>query len=89
MTIRHPPIDKASSDKAFVFAELLSVSCSICAPVSWSKEMVEAFARETFPGIAWQAVDISKLFGVSKTPNPCNQAPKLRQHWFLLREGIA
>jgi hypothetical protein len=78
----------ADVDQAFVYAELFGWTCSICAPLSWSKERVEAFAGDTFGTDGWQSVNLVELFGQahSPTPGPCNKAPAQRQHWFLLRD---
>lgn len=87
MTISHPPVD-ADSDEAFVFAQLGGFTCSICAPSSWDVERVAAFAEEKFPGEEpWESVDTAKMFPGMKghTPNPCNGAPKMRTHYFMMR----
>lgn len=87
MTISHPPID-ASSDDAFVFAQLGGFTCSICAPVSWDVGRVIDFAEERFPsqGERWVSVDTAELLKTkTHTPNPCNGAPELRRHWFMMR----
>lgn len=88
MSIMHPPVD-ANSDEAFVFAELGGFTCSICAPVTWDVGKVVAFAEEKFPseGERWVSVDTADMFPGIKghTPNPCNGAPELRKHWFMMR----
>lgn len=88
MTISHPPVD-AASDDAFVFAELAGFTCSVCAPNTWDVGKVIAFAEKSFPsedGERWVSVDKAKLLGVDgHTPNPCNGAPELRKHWFMMR----
>ncbi len=91
MSIQHRTMPHAAdSDEAFVFAHLMSWTCSICAPLSWPKEKVEKFASKEIGGDGWTSVNIVELFGQSyrggPTPNPCNEAPAQRQHWFLLRD---
>lgn len=90
--IRHD--DHTMRDGAFVFASLFDMTCSICAPSSWSAKQVEAFADEqsrkrsgaaTLEG--WHCVDKAELMpGTGSTPNPCNVEPVKRKHWFLLWE---
>jgi hypothetical protein len=64
-------------------------TCSVCAPISWSKAQVEAFAAKTFGNDGWQSVNTKDLFGqkdhFTATPNPCNQAPSKRTHHFCMR----
>lgn len=92
--IRHDPITLTTPDAPVVFAELLGVSCSVCAPDTMTMAEVEAFANEHGPKSnfgKWVAVDKSKigflaeLGAASPTPNPCNQVAG-RKHWFLLNE---
>ena len=86
--ITHPDIPP-DSDDAFVFAELLDLSVSVCTPITWPAAKVEAWVNDKFPVPgAWPyvAVDKSQIMpGTSATPNPCNHAPELRQHWLLFR----
>lgn len=88
--IQHPHPPTMWPNKAFVFANLFSISCSVCAPRSWTAEQVEAFATEQVPmfkGLGqWEAVDKSTLGLGSPTPHPC-QHDEGRQHWFLMRDG--
>jgi hypothetical protein len=68
-----------------LFAQLMNVSCSICAPATMAQADVEAFAC-TAAGPAqmggWVSVDKSKAGIGDPTPNPCNVYPE-RKHWFL------
>jgi len=83
--IRHDHITLTSPDEPVIFASLLNVSCSVCAPLTMTEAEVVRFANATIrpPGGDWQAFDKSKLGLGSPTPNPCNQE-STRQHWFLL-----
>jgi len=89
MTISHPP-HPADSDKAFVFAQLGGFTCSICAPASWDVLKVIDYAESYFPTkrpmMRWVSVDTAELLKTKgHTPNPCNAAPELRTHWFMMR----
>jgi hypothetical protein len=90
MTIIHEPIDLAAG-KAFMFARLGGISCSICAPKEMTQSEVEAIALVFAEpdGDRWIAVDKSKppLRIGEPTPNPCTQDPAGRLHWFLLSEA--
>jgi hypothetical protein len=88
MMIGHDPNPSSDGDQPFVFAGLFGWTCSICAPLSWPKERVEEFACQSFKSDGWQAVNKTDLGLGDPTPNPCDQAPSRRQHWFLLREDI-
>lgn len=85
MTIIHEsmPHDPDSPD-AFLFAALLGMTCSICAPNDWTKERVEAFADERMQREGFEAINKAELGLGSSTPNPCNHAPDKRRHWFLM-----
>lgn len=92
--IVHDVITLVTPDAPVVFAKLLGLSCSVCAPETMTMAEVEAFANEHGPkpdSGKWVAVDKSKLrfldgLGLSApTPNPCNQVAG-RKHWFLLNE---
>lgn len=75
-------------DEAFVFAELMGFTCSICAPSFWDVDRVIKFAESEFPsgdGARWVSVDKSTLGLGQPTPNPCNIAPVGRKHWFMMR----
>lgn len=72
-------------DKPFVFADLLGMTCSICAPASWLAMEVEAFAGKKFRSSGWRSIDKSKMGLGSPTPNPCNVAGAGRLHHFLMR----
>lgn len=89
MTISHPKgaAVAAIGDVAFVFAELGGFTCSICAPSYWDVGKVIDFAEERYPstGARWVSVDKSTLGFGSATPNPCNEHPKARKHWFMMR----
>lgn len=63
-------------------------ACSICAPNIMTADEVVAFATESVPTMLgpWHAIDKSTLGLGGKTPNPCNQFARGRQHWFLLAE---
>jgi hypothetical protein len=86
MTIIHEnmPHDP-DSPEAFVFADLLGMFCSVCAPNYWRKDRVELFACATMESDGWLAVDKAAIgLGGSSTPNPCNHAPGKRLHHFLM-----
>ena len=88
--MRHDPVELIAG-KAFMFARLIGISCSICAPKDMPQAEVEAIAL-TFAepdGDRWIAVDKSKppISIGGPTPNPCNQDPAGRLHWFLLSEA--
>lgn len=90
MIQHHGMPDGADSPEAFIFAELGGFTCSICAPLNWTQGRVELFASAQFGTDGWQAVDVADVIGgqllrYKHTPNPCNEAPELRQHWFLIR----
>jgi hypothetical protein len=86
MTIIHESMPHdPDSPEAFVFAALLGMFCSVCAPNGWTKSAVERFACEAMKSDGWQAVDKAKLMpGTGSTPNPCNHAPDKRLHHFLM-----
>lgn len=87
MTINHH-ILVADTDEAVVFAELFGFTCSICAPTSWTAGQVIEHAEREFPSkgeARWVAIDKSELGLGSPTPNPCNQYPEKRMHWFMMR----
>lgn len=89
--IIHDPITLTTPDAPVVFAELMGVTCSICAPDAMTAAQVEAFANEHGPASQfgqWVTVDKSKLGLGQPTPNPCNQVAG-RRHWFLLNEPNA
>ena len=73
------------SDEAFIYFDF-QLCCSICAPVAWTKDQVETFALTERPRKEgqWQAIDKSRFGGGQPTPNPCDHAPTLRKHWFLM-----
>ena len=84
----HPPFpDDATLGGAVMFAELVGLTCSMCAPVIMGQEEVEAAAMLiTSPQLgAWRAVDKSQppISLGAKTPSPCNLYQD-RQHWFLV-----
>jgi hypothetical protein len=78
--------ERVTGDGPFVFADLMGWTCSICAPLAMCAEEVEAFATRELgePIGGWEAVDKSKMGLGDPTPNPCNQSPTDRRHWFLL-----
>jgi hypothetical protein len=84
MTISHPDGIALKPERAFVFARLHDISCSICAPPTWTREDVEAMANSVMGCDGWQAIDKSEFGLGAKTPNPCNQ-DVARLHWFLWR----
>ena len=90
MTISHShrPVEPG---KPFIFASLMTVSCSVCAPCSMSQADVEQFAESVEPGVEWHAIDKSKppLSIGEPTPHPCNIDPAGRQHWFLMSAELA
>lgn len=89
--IVHGKIALTSPDSPVVFAELLGMSCSVCAPEAMTAPEVEAYANDLGPEPnfgKWVIVDKSKLGLGSPTPNPCNQIDG-RRHWFLLNEPNA
>ena len=84
MTIQHGRITLTTPDESVIFATLLDISCSICAPDSMSEPEIAAFAsRDTLPGVEWVVVDKATLKLGTSTPNPCNQVAG-RRHWFLM-----
>ena len=88
MTISHDHSAKIDGGP-FVFAALGGFTCSICAPAWMTVTEVEAFAGKEvgdMPEHEWHAVNKAELGMGSPTPNPCNQAPNRRLHWFLLCE---
>lgn len=85
MSISHPKTLTPSSKEPFVFAELGGFTCSICAPNTMTKLEVEDFAARRFPG-RWQSINKEELGFGSPTPNPCNGAPGVRTHWFIMRD---
>jgi hypothetical protein len=79
----------AADAPPFWFNNAYGVACSICAPKAMTPAAVEAFANATLKHSMgpWVAVDKSRP-PVSQegraTPHPCEQAPELRTHWFLI-----
>jgi len=74
--------------RLFIFAQLLGISCSVCAPKDVPQAEIEEFAAALVEpdGGRWHAIDKSKMGLGDPTPNPCNQAEG-RLHWFLLSEA--
>lgn len=86
--IVHDALTLVTPDAPVVFAELMGMSASICAPDTMTGQQVTAWANEHGPPSnfgKWVAVDKSKLGLGQPTPNPCNQVAG-RRHWFLLNE---
>jgi hypothetical protein len=91
MTISHDRITLTSPDAPVVFAALLGVSCSVCAPDGMSPVEIERFANEQGPapqGGRSMIVNKAELGLGAPTPNPCNQVAG-RRHWFLLSQAAA
>ena len=85
MSIHHLDVgQEIAADEAFVFASLGNWTCSVCAPLSWSAEDVEAVIRHDLRQDDWKAIDKSELGMGAPTPNPCRQDSR-RQHWLMLR----
>lgn len=85
MTIIHDHIMLPDDRGPVVFATLLSVSCSICAPAKMNQAEVEAFAAAAMGPSqvgGWVSVDKSQAGLGDATPNPCNIYPG-RKHWLL------
>lgn len=82
MTIVHEA-PAHEGNEPVVFAALGGFTCSICAPTRMTKVQVEEFAATQFPG-QWKSIDKSEFGMGSPTPNPCNQAPDRRTHWFMM-----
>lgn len=91
MTIIHDKIDLVTCSQAVTFANLLGISCSVCAPEGMSAAAVEAFADADVPwrsgGGRWRVVDKATIGLGSHTPNPCNHCAG-RLHWFLLSTDV-
>lgn len=85
MTISHPKHMTPADKEPFVFAELGGFTCSICSPNTMTRREVEEFATSIFNG-RWQSINKEELGFGSPTPNPCNGAPGLRTHWFMMRD---
>lgn len=86
--ITHDRITLTTPDQPVVFAHLLGISCSVCAPASMTGAAVERFADEHGPPASkgrWLVINKATLGMGSATPNPCNQVAG-RTHWFLLSE---
>jgi hypothetical protein len=81
--------DAPHGPEAFVFASLAPSTCSICAPLHWTKERVELFACADMQGDGWTSVDSKELFGqkdhLNPTPHPCTEAPSKGMLYFLVR----
>lgn len=89
--IKHDRISLTTPDAPVIFATLMDVSCSVCAPSGMTKAQIEAYANEHGPksGLGpWQIVDVHKITKTTHTPNRCNQVDG-RVHWFLLSEQMA
>jgi hypothetical protein len=90
MTISHERITLTTPDQPVIFASLLDVSCSVCAPFAMTKDQVEVFANEHGPKSElgpWKVVDLFAITKRSHTPNACNQVVG-RAHWFLMSEAM-
>ena len=88
MAIIHEKITLATPDPPVIFASLLGISCSVCAPDSMTAVEIEAFANREGPMPSagrWIVVDKGQPGFGTHAPNPCNQVAG-RQHWFLLNE---
>jgi hypothetical protein len=83
----HDNITLTTPDAPVVFAELMGMTCSICAPDAMTEIEIERFANDQILSNfgKWVVVDKSKLGLGQPTPNPCNQVAG-RRHWFLLNE---
>ena len=85
----HPPFpDDPQLGGAVMYANLVGMTCSVCAPLIMGQEEVEAAAMllaEPRGEGPWRAIDKSQppLSMGAKTPSPCNVYPD-RQHWFLV-----
>ena len=90
--ITHGTLEMSKDGAPFKFAELAGISCSICALKDVPQETIERLALDFATlagGERWVAFDKSKLGIGGPTPNPCNQDPAGRLHWFLLSETAA
>ena len=86
--ITHDHITLTTPDQPVVFAHLLGISCSICAPATLTGAHIERFANERGPPPSkgrWRVIDKATLGMGTPTPNRCNQVDG-RLHWFLLSE---
>jgi hypothetical protein len=75
--------------EAIMFASLMRMTCSVCAPSSMEQKEVEAAAMImlTPKWGPWRAVDKSRppISIGEPTPNACNVYAG-RQHWFLISD---
>jgi hypothetical protein len=82
----------------FIYMLAGNICCSVCAPLTMTKEEIEMFVnKEIGPaasGFHWSAIDKQALGRAKdinhgeKTPNPCDHW-KDRQHWFLMDFELA
>jgi hypothetical protein len=92
MGITHDRITLNSPDEPVMFASLLDISCSICAPATMTENQIEAYANKHYPTTGelgpWKVVDVFLITKHGHSPNPCNQVDG-RTHWFLLSELLS
>jgi len=87
VSIQHKSRHAPDNDEPWVFASLGDFTCSICAPNMMEKNDVESYADSIFPGKPWRSINKANFGLGGQTPNPCNDAPDKRTHWFMFRES--
>lgn len=87
----HKIADLEASGQIVIYSRIDGTFVSACAPITSTKDEVEAFVNANVrPGAPYGAinkVDFGKSQGINmgaETPSPCSVMPGGRLHWFLV-----